>query len=157
MIGSDHYTHKGGGSSYICLPKTPRYAKYNDGWQSTAAIYGTEYEVDSFNPFKRNLHDHEAPCTVCYVPSRGSQLMYPARNDCPSGWTREYWGYLMTAHYNHHGSKDYICVDQDAQYIPGTRENKNGALLYNVQGSCGALPCKPYVQGRELTCSVCSK
>ena len=88
MIGGDHYTHKGGGSNYICLPKTPRYAKYNDAWQNTAAIYGTEYEVSTFNPFKRNLHDHEAPCAVCYVPSRGSQLMYPARNDCPSGWTR---------------------------------------------------------------------
>ena len=63
----------------------------------------------------------------------------------------------MTAHYNHAGSKDFICVDQDAEYVAGTHEDKNGALLYIVQGACGALPCKPYVQGRELTCSVCSK
>ena len=122
-----------------------------------AAIYGTEYEVSLFNPFKTNVHDHEAPCAVCYVSSRGTQLMLPARNDCPSGWTREYWGYLMTDHYNHNGNKDFICVDEDAEAIPGTKANLNGALLYPVEGHCGALPCAPYVQGKELTCAVCTK
>ena len=156
-IGGPHYTHTGGGSYYLCLPNNPRYATYKDGWQSSAYIYGTEYKTSGFNTFRRNLHNHEAPCAVCYVPSRSSQLMYPARNDCPSGWTREYWGYLMTAHYGHPGSKDFICVDNDAEYIPGTHENKNGALLYVVRGGCGSLPCKPYVNGRELTCSVCTK
>ncbi|KAL9974409.1 hypothetical protein ACROYT_G011435 [Oculina patagonica] len=97
IIGSGHYNHVGGGGKYLCLPNNPKYDRYSDSWQSTGAIYGTEYEVSSFNPFTNNLHDHEAPCTVCYVKSRGSQLMMPARNDCPSGWTKEYHGYLMTA------------------------------------------------------------
>ena len=120
-------------------------------------MYGTEYEVDTFNPFKKNVHSYEAVCAVCFVKARGSMLMIPARNDCPSGWTEEYHGYLMTEFYNHKKQRDFICVDEDADYVPGTEGSKNGALLYPVEGVCGSLPCKPYVNGRELTCAVCTK
>lgn len=157
IIGSGHYNHGGGGGKYLCLPNNPKYDKYSDSWQSNSFMYGTEYEVSSFNPFTNNLHDHEAPCTVCYVKTRGSQLMMPARNDCPSGWTEEYHGYLMTAYHGHEGSKDFICVDREAEYVPGSQANQDVALLYLVEGVCGSLPCLPYVDGRELTCAVCTK
>jgi len=158
IIGSGHYSHTGGGSKYLCLPNNPKYDRYSDTWQGTGAIYGTEYEVGSFNPFTTsNLHDHDAPCAVCYVKSRGSQLMMPARNDCPTGWNEEYHGYLMTAHYGHKSTRDYICVDREAEYVHGTKANQDGALLYLVEGGCGSLPCLPYVSGRELTCAVCTK
>ena len=157
IIGSGYYSHSGGGGKYLCLPNNPKYDKYSDSWQSTGIIHGTEYEVSSFNPFTNNLHDHEAPCTVCYVKSRGSEMMVPARNDCPSGWTEEYHGYLMTAHYGHKSVRDFICVDREAEYVPGSQADRNGALLYVVQGHCDSLPCLPYVQGRELTCAVCTK
>jgi len=121
-------------------------------------VLGTEYEVSGFNPFKENLHEHEAPCSVCFVKSRGSMPMIPARNDCPSGWTEEYHGYLMTEHWNNPKQTDFICVDEDAEYVPGTQANTIGALLYLVEGKCaGSLPCRPYVGGRELTCAVCTK
>jgi len=61
--------------------------------------------------------------------------MMPARNDCLSGWTEEYHGYLMTEDYAHKHSSDFICVDGDREYVPGSHANKNGALLY------------PYVDG----------
>ena len=83
--------------------------------------------------------------------------MMPARNVCPSGWTEEYHGYLMTAHYNHKSTRDYICVDREAEYVPRSQANQDGALLYLVEGVCGSLPCLPYVNGRELTCAVCTK
>ncbi|PFX15796.1 hypothetical protein AWC38_SpisGene19965 [Stylophora pistillata] len=67
--------------------------------------------------------------------SRGSMLIMPARNDCPSGWTEEYHGYLMTEFYNHKKQRDYICVDEDAEARPGTGANKDGALLYLVEAS----------------------
>ena len=121
-------------------------------------MYGAEYQVSyGFNPFTKNLHDHEAPCVVCFVKSRGSMLMMPARNDCPSGWTEEYHGYLMTGNYGHKKAYDFICVDENAEYVPGSQANNNGALLYFVEGVCGSLPCNPYVAGRELTCAVCTK
>lgn len=157
IIGSSYYGHHGGGGEYICLPKVPKYDKYKDGYQSGSYIYGTEYEVKGFNPFKSNLHDHEAPCAVCYVSSRATQLMIPARNECPSAWTEEYHGYLMSENAGHKQSRNFICVDRDAEFVHGSRANLNGALLYIVEGQCGSLPCLPYVAGRELTCAVCTK
>ena len=157
LIGGERYNHQGGGVNYLCLPSSPKYDKYKDGRQSAGFVYGTEYEVNSFNPFTKSLDDHDAPCVVCFVRSRASMLMMPARNDCPSGWTEEYHGYLMTAYYDHKKQRDYVCVDKDAEARPGTAVSKDGALLYPVEGVCGSLPCHPYVAGRELTCAVCTK
>ena len=47
-------------------------------------------------------------------------LMMPARNDCPSGWTEECHGYLMTEYWKHPNQRDYICVDEDAECVPST-------------------------------------
>ena len=159
IMGGEHYNHHGGGASYLCLPHNPKYDRYKNGNQGGGYMYGTEYEVREFvgTVFKRNIHDYDAPCVVCFVKSRGSMLMMPARNDCPSGWTEEYHGYLMTEYYNHKNSKDFICLDGDPEYVPGSQASRNGALLYPVQGRCGSLPCLPYVEGRELTCAVCTK
>ena len=158
-MGGDNYNHPGGGARYLCLPNNPKYDKYKNGHQAAGYVYGTEYKVNDYNgdPFKRNLHNHDAPCVVCFVKSRGSMLMMPARNDCPSGWIKEYHGYLMTAYHNHKHSSDFICVDGDPEYVLGSHANKNGALLYAVEGNCCSLPCPPYASGRELTCAVCNK
>lgn len=158
FIASGHHDNTGGGGNHICLPNQPKYGKYTNSFERTGAIYGAEYEVSSFNPFKQNVHDHDAPCVVCYVRSRGAQLMIPARDDCPNGWTEEYHGYLMTAHWNHKKPRDFICVDWDAESVPGSHANHNGALLYLVQANCGFFStCPPYYEGRELTCAVCTK
>ena len=157
-MGGGLYTHTGGGVNYLCLPKTPKYDRYKDGLQGGGYVYGAEYQL-SFKPFKKSLFNHDPPCVVCFVQSRGSMLMMPARNDCPTGWTEEYHGYLMTEYYGHKKQLDFICVDKDAESIPGSQANKDGALLYFVEGRCGIgnLPCGPYVNGRELTCAVCTK
>ena len=157
-MGSGYYTHTGGGTNYVCLTNNPIYDKYQSGWQGTAAIYGTEYQT-SFPGFTRgSLHNHDAPCAVCYVRSRGSQVMIPGTNKCPSGWTREYYGYLMTSHYDHAHPSEFVCVDVEAEVLPGSYRDTDGALLYVVQASCShGLPCKPYIHGYELTCVVCTK
>ena len=159
MMGGENHNHQGGGANYLCLPPKPKYDKYNDGNQNSGYVYGTEYEINDYSGsvLKSNLHDHDAPCAVCFVKSRGSMLMIPAQNDCPYGWTEEYHGYLMTAYYDHANQKDYVCVDKDPEYVLGSKESKDGALLYHVEGQCGSLPCLPYVNHRELTCAVCTK
>ena len=159
MIGGERHNHQGGGANYLCLPHNPKYDRYSDGDQYSAYMYGTEYEVPQYNgnPFKRNLYKHNAPCVVCFVKLRGSLLMMPARNDCPSGWTEEYHGYLMTEYHKHPNQKDFVCVDKDPEYVPGSHAGRREALLYPVEGVCGSLPCLPYVQHRELTCAVCTK
>ena len=158
MAGS-WYQHSGGGSNYLCLPLNPIYEKVEGGSQGSMYIYGSEYQVSAqTNIFQNsNLHDHDAPCAVCHTESRGSHMMIPARNVCPSGWTMEYKGYLMSESYSYKGRTQFICVDGNAEATHGSHADKNGALLYFVQGICGSLPCPPYVQGYELTCVVCTK
>ncbi|XP_022798959.1 short-chain collagen C4-like isoform X1 [Stylophora pistillata] len=158
FVGSGHHNHQGGGGNHICLPSQPKYGKDTDHFETAGAIYGAEFEVSSFNPFKRNVHNHDAPCVVCYVSSRGTQVMMPARDDCPNGWNEEYHGYLMTAHYNHKKPSDFICVDSDPESVTGSYGSHGGALLYLVQVQCSYFSsCPPYYQGRELTCAVCTK
>ncbi|XP_078619150.1 uncharacterized protein LOC144886395 [Branchiostoma floridae x Branchiostoma japonicum] len=159
IAGGTHYSHSGGGANYVCLPKDPEWGVFTDGNQGSAYMYGAEYQVDEFgnSPFQgASVYDHDVPCAVCHVASRGSKLMIPARLSCPSGWTREYKGYLMTMHYNYHRT-EFVCVDGEPETRPGGHVNQNGALFYPVEASCGSLPCPNYVQGRELTCVVCTK
>ena len=160
-MGGSHHSHSGGASNYLCLPLNPIYEKYAAGVQSSAYIHGTEYEISSAqngifpNP---HLHDDNAPCAVCHAKSRGSHVMIPARNVCPSGWTMEYKGYLMAEHHSSKGRTQFICVDGAPEAIHGSHRSTNGALLYLAEGYCGhSLPCPPYVHGRELTCVVCTQ
>ncbi|XP_078699956.1 uncharacterized protein LOC144926806 [Branchiostoma floridae x Branchiostoma belcheri] len=158
IAGGTHYSHTGGGANYVCLPKDPEWGVFTGGNQGTAYMCGAEYELgNGINPFQgASLHDHDVPCAVCHVASRGSKLMIPARLSCPSGWTREYKGYLMTNMYIHQRT-EFVCMDGEPETRPGGHVDHNGALFYPVEANCGSLPCPNYVQGRELTCVVCTK
>lgn len=84
--------------------------------------------------------------------------MIGGRNTCHgTGWTREYWGYLMTANEGESSSLNHVCVDKAPEPIPGGEANKNEAILYLIQASCGTLKCPPYTSYYELTCVVCTK
>ncbi|KAF6019084.1 hypothetical protein EB796_022581 [Bugula neritina] len=63
-------------------------------------------------------------------------MMIPAKRSCPSGWTKEYEGYLMTAHNSHRHPTTYECVDQYPEYITGMSANTNGVLFYFVRTDC---------------------
>ena len=80
-----------------------------------------------------------------------------ARKSCYEGWKIEYNGYLMTGKPEHRAGSMYTCVDGNPDTLHGGRANKDGYLFYLVEGRCGSLKCPPYVEGRELTCVVCSK
>ncbi|XP_078619369.1 uncharacterized protein LOC144886545 [Branchiostoma floridae x Branchiostoma japonicum] len=153
------YYNKGGGSNYQCLPADPEWGRYEDGTQEDSSyMYGAEYEINRNTPYdKATLHNRDVPCAVCYSLSRRAQLMIPARKTCPEGWTREYGGYLMAAYYNHSGRTEFVCMDGEPEVRPGGEGSDNGALFYPVEARCGSLPCPPYVEGRELTCVVCTK
>lgn len=155
-MGGGYYDHPGGDSNFLCMTNSPRYDKFISGLQGITGIYSAEYGT-SLPGDKNNTQNHDVPCVVCYARSRGSQMIIPATNNCPSGWTREYHGYLMTSHYAHKHSSEFVCIDADAEVVPGSQTGSDGALLYVVGGSCGALPCRPYINGYELTCVVCTK
>eukprot|EP00058_Branchiostoma_floridae_P004814 XP_002590302.1 hypothetical protein BRAFLDRAFT_76555 [Branchiostoma floridae] len=159
VAGGTDRNQPGGGTNYQCLPTDPQWDRYQDGVQGGKAyMYGAEYQLNTNVPFgSTSLHNNDVPCAVCYVPTRGSKLMIPARNNCPNGWTEEYDGYLMAGLHSHAGAKEYVCVDEQPEAVTGGHANHNGALFYPVEARCGSLPCPNYVEGRELTCVVCTK
>ena len=116
-------------------------------------MYGSEYEHPLFT-----THDHNVPCAVCYTSLRASKLMIPAKITCPSLWTEEYEGYLMAERHLHARNAVFECVDKNAESVPGSYANIEGALFQHVIATCGTgLPCPPYVTTKTITCVVCTK
>ena len=83
-------------------------------------------------------------------------MMIPARNICPSGWTNEYNGFLVSSYKDHAGKNDYVCLDENPEVEEGTNADHNGALMNKVVAACGSLPCPGYEDNRVQTCAVCS-
>ena len=83
--------------------------------------------------------------------------MIPARSDCVTGWTREYYGYLMSAK-NGESNRNYICVNREAQadWASNAVDGTGGGKLWHVQGVCGSLPCPIYKESL-ITCVVCTR
>ena len=88
--------------------------------------------------------------------------MIPAKTTCPTSWTREYYGYLMSSFHRFQRTM-FECIDSDAESVPGSAANTNGALFYFVEATCNGIDCPPsqssheYAEGRELACIVCTK
>ncbi|XP_071098147.1 uncharacterized protein [Haliotis cracherodii] len=156
IAGGTYYSYKAGPANILCLPENPEYGNYTPGFQADGAIYGTEYQTNEHSTSFKNLNDHDVPCAVCRSRTKTSVIMVPAKMSCFPGWRVEYTGYLMGGHYSYAAS-EYLCVDGDAEKDRSGHENKNGQLLYLVEGVCGSLPCPPYKNHWELTCAVCSK
>jgi len=153
--GGTHYK-QGGASNPQCLPLDPSYLQEISGAQTRTYMYGAEYQTHTdSNSHLHGRHDHDVPCAVCYVTQHSTVYMLPAKYTCPSGWTREYYGYLMSEYRGNHPSQ-FTCVDIAFKSVIGSSPNKDGLLFYFVEGICGSLPCPPYQNYRELSCAVCS-
>ena len=150
------FATRGGGANKLCVPDNPQYLSYASGYQDSGYLYGAEYEAWHGQPFTY-MHQRNVPCAVCYTSSRETLLMIPARTSCPSSWTREYYGYLMTERPRHSYRSLFECVDIYPESVAGSIGNENGALFYHVETTCTGLPCPPFVGGREVTCTVCTR
>ena len=155
--GGPHVNHAGGGSNPQCLPLDPNFLTPISGSRDRAYMYGAEYETltDSYSHIHRH-HNTDVPCAVCHVSNRTAVYVVPAKYTCPTGWTREYYGYLMAAHHRHPRFR-FTCMDDAFKLVVGSSGNYDGLLFYFIEGVCGSLPCPPYDQTSELSCAVCTK
>ena len=147
---------QGGTSDYLCLTNEPEFLQENPGFMELSArIHGAEYE----NPLIDGIADNDrVPCTVCLTNERVALMMIPGRLTCPSTWTMEYSGYLMTERDTNHYRRESVCVDENAEAISDPAGSPgNGALFYHTEVECNGLECTPYVEGYELTCVVCTR
>ena len=158
IAAGSHSGNSGDGANYLCLTKTPEYLEYAPGTSgANGLIYGAEYESGISGQPIHEVDDEDVPCAVCHV-RRATVLMLPGRYTCPSGWTREYYGYLVSGRSNEAKSM-YECVDVTLGVITGGGDNTNGATFHHVEPRCdrGGIRCSTYPEERELTCAVCSK
>ncbi|XP_025077957.1 short-chain collagen C4-like [Pomacea canaliculata] len=150
-MGGSFYAHPGSGANYLCLPPNPVPTNISRP-AYVSSVYGTEYEVSN-----RPENDQDALCAVCFVTDRIANIMVPGTNKCPSGWSSEYTGLLMSGYDGHGGSTEFICVDSKLEGRIASNANENGRLLYVVASICGSLPCPPYQNNNILQCVVCTK
>ena len=126
--------------------------------ESVAVIYLSLLVCLALGQGTEGSHTQHYKCNLCQsvVSTRSVVYVVPAWDYCPTGWTLEYSGYLMTEHYRHHRNT-FECVDKDPESISGSVGNIDGALFYHVEATCNGLPCPPYDPQKELTCAVCTK
>ena len=156
--GGSAYGNPGGGAEKLCLPLDPDYitAPRSTSASYISTLHGAEYQTH--NGPLHNILDQNVPCAVCYASTRAAMIMVPAKTQCPSSWTREYYGYLMTEREStaHHRSS-FDCVDVNPDVVPGGAPNTNGALFQYVVATCSGLQCPPYQANRVVSCAVCTK
>ena len=153
--GGSFYLAQGGGSNYLCMPDNPEYTLLTQNrTNGYSMISGVVYEAPIVGTPNTNV-----PCAVCHVTTRETVLMIPAKTSCPSSWTREYEGYLMSQDLSGSSYRTmFECVDRDQMAIQRTENSTDGALFYHVEADCSrGLPCPPYNTEQEITCVVCSK
>lgn len=153
IAGGTHRDQKGGGGNYLCMPRDPEYIlPHTTGVRNYAYVSGGEY-----NSPIQGQNNHNIPCAVCEVTGRVKMIMIPAKGTCPTSWTREYYGYLMTSYHRWNRTK-FECVDNDQESIPGSAGGGNdGFRFQHVEATCSGLPCPPYDTVKELNCVVCTK
>ena len=154
VVAGSHYSHKGAAVEPLCLPPNPKYLQYLTGYQGYGGrLYGAEYHIHSPNPLDHS-HLRNVPCALCQVYGRTNKIMIPSHYECPNGWRREYYGYLMSGGYGNPAATQYTCVDKSLEQIPGSGANTFGYLFMPVEAYCDyRVPCSD----KEVTCVVCTK
>ena len=153
VVAGSHYTHIGAAVDPLCLPNSTRaqHLAFQSGYQSRALLYGAEYETGT--GLLSHAHNGNVPCAVCQVNGYSTKLMIPSHYKCPSGWRREYYGYLMAGYHGHNAATQFTCIDVSLERIQGSGANTNGYLFYTVEAVCDHhIPCGD----KELTCVVCT-
>ena len=155
--GGTHWDHSGGAANYLCMPDDPDHLQYRSGVQGQNYIAGVEYGYYNM-PSLSSFNSHNVPCAVCYVATRSVAVMIPAKTQCPTNWTLEYIGYLMSEYRGYSGRTMYECVDKDPESIPGLNSHSSPlAYFFLVEPYCNGLSCPPYDAEKELTCAVCTQ
>ena len=64
----------------------------------------------------------------------------------------------MSERYSSKGRTKYVCMDKDAEALPGLGAENDAVWMYHTSVSCNyGIPCPPYVHVKDLACVVCTK
>ena len=156
VVAGSYYGHEGSAVDPLCIPKTlnQQYLETIDNYQGNVRLYGAGYSLSG--PLAHS-NGRYAPCALCQVNGHTNKIMIPSRYECPSGWRREYYGYLMAGNHRNKAATQFTCIDKNVEQVPGSGKNNIGYLFYTVEAQFECrdnfLQCSP----SELTCVVCTK
>ena len=148
---------------FLCLPRDPQWLTYNTGSTPVASwMRSVEYISKDYGIFSSTINQKRAVCARCFTQSRPAIIMIPARTTCPSGWTREYYGYLMASYEGYAHPSNYICVYYSPSYYTHSDPGQGGGLTFvnadcDGEGTIDECGTGEYVNNRQLTCVVCSR
>ena len=127
VVAGSYYGHEGAAVDPLCIPKTlsQQYLETIDGYQGATQLHGAGYGLSG--PLAHS-NGRYAPCALCQVNGHTNKIMIPSRYECPSGWRREYYGYLMAGHHSHKGGTQFTCIDKSLEQVPGS--GKSGIGYY---------------------------
>ena len=150
VTGGAKWDVRGGGANHLCFPNTPEYTLSHTTNQNNF-IWGTQYEGAAVGG-----EGGTARCAVCYVSTRPTVLMIPAKTSCPATWTVEYTGYIMgDGTSNRPGRTTYECVDASQEQTASSIYN---GIFQHFRVSCNSgVSCPPYITNKSLNCVVCTK
>lgn len=159
-MAGQFFNYEGGGVNSLCMSPSPTY------WPGTTAgiqapssqLFQTEYEtlVARMGTAWNNAQDFEVPCAVCQsAPGQSYSFMQPGRAQCPTGFTTDYQGYLMTMAINYLRTS-YSCVDANPEAV-GDNQNLQGNQLYFAQTTSNAAAAPlGFSNNYEISCSHCT-
>lgn len=115
------------------MPEDPEYTLASkSGREGRAYVHGVEYEGLTIEAGRSS---HNIPCVVCSVSARNSVITITEKSSCPSGWTGEYEGFLMSGNGESSGAM-YSCVDMSMAFIPGSQSDEPGGQFWHVEAGC---------------------
>jgi hypothetical protein len=101
----------------VCTFTSP--AEYEQPDIAGARLYRTEYDTSAKGIWQFwHLQNEDVPCAVCQSTGGVAVTMQPGSMLCPSGWSVEYNGYLMSSSESTTRA-EYVCVDAAAEPAAG--------------------------------------
>ena len=92
-----------------------------------ARLFRLQYSTTAQGLWKLwGLHNEDVPCAVCQSTGSLATLMQPGNEMCPSGWSTEYTGFMMSAPTGRWRG-EYVCVDGDAEKGNSDTDSGNNA------------------------------
>lgn len=156
MAGSS-FDGTGNGANYQCLPTSPVYDAFNTSANANRAGISVATLATDGSVLASNLNEKIIQCSMCQTITANTVTMLIGNNTCPSSWTTEYTGYLVSEQETSgRTGKGYACLKENPDLIDNSSGKTNTATVNLVEHECGALPCGTYTNYQEVACIVCS-
>ena len=146
------------------MPLDPEYSPDLKYQTDVLPFRSHNYALEYWEPLQGGDR-HDVSCAVCRTSTRSTMVMIPAKASCPTSWTKEYFGYIMTEYKGQqnsaiHRRTMFECVDSGMETVTAQQKTNGQVVVVHVEVDCNCgFSCGPgkYSNHQELNCVVCTK